>query len=54
MVDHLANNGRKGNRLRNKTLFILGCMTGLRCGDVLNLHVADVYKSPTEVKSHID
>lgn len=54
IVDYLANNGRKGNRLRNKTLFILGCMTGLRCGDVLNLHVADVYKSPTEVKSHIE
>ena len=54
MVEYLSTHGRKCNRMRNKTLFILGCSLGLRCGDLLSLNINDVYKNTYDVKTHIE
>lgn len=52
IVDYLGSHG--SHAIRNKTLFIVGCTTGLRCSDVLKLTTADVFNQDGSVKSHID
>lgn len=54
VVDYLGDQSIHECALRNKTLFILGCSIGLRCGDLLSLKTSDVYFSNAHVKSHIE
>ena len=53
-VKYLGCNGPLETRLRNETIFVLGCSVGLRCGDLMNLKTADVYTSTGEVKNHLE
>lgn len=54
VVDYLSKNGKVKYRIRNKTLFILGCSIGLRCSDLVNLKTEDVYTQNGKVKGHLE
>jgi integrase len=54
MVKYLSENGRPAYRLRNKTIFVLGCSLGLRCGDLLDLKTSDVFTKQGYVKPHVE
>lgn len=54
VVNYLATNGKPAYRLRNKTIFILGCSLGLRCGDLLDLKTSDVFTPQGYVKPHVE
>lgn len=54
IVDYLGSNGAEEIALRNKTMFILGCSIGVRCGDLLKLKTADVYYENAHVKDHLE
>ena len=54
IVDYLGSNGAEKIALRNKTLFILGCSIGVRCGDLLKLKTADIYYENAHVKDHVE
>lgn len=54
IVDYLGSNGSEEIALRNKTMFILGCSIGVRCGDLLKLKTADVYYENAHVKDHVE
>lgn len=54
IVDYLGSNGTEEIALRNKTLFILGCSIGVRCGDLLKLKTADIYYENAHVKEHVE
>ena len=54
VVDYLSGNGKVGYRIRNKTLFILGCSIGLRCSDLVRLKTEDVYSQNGKVKGHLE
>ena len=54
LVDYLGSTGKPQFRLRNKTIFVLGCSIGVRCGDLLNLKTADVYEPDGSVKNHVE
>lgn len=54
IVEYFENTGDPKYRTRNKTLFILGCSVGLRCGDLINLKTEDVYTPTGNVKKHIE
>ena len=54
IVDYLASNGPTETRLRNETIFVLGCSVGLRCGDLMRLKTTDVYELTGEIKKHLE
>lgn len=54
MVETLGNSGPENLRLRNQTLFVLGCSVGLRCGDLLRLKTADVYTTKGDIRKHVE
>lgn len=54
MVSYFGENGAMEHRLRNQTMFILGCGLGLRCGDLLSLRTSDVFTPSGEVKAHVE
>lgn len=54
LVTYLGDNERSEFALRNRTLFILGCSVGLRCGDLLKLKTNDVYTIDGKVKEHLE
>lgn len=54
MVDYLGSTGKDEYRLRNQTLFVLGCGLGLRCGDLLHLRTSDVYTPTGQVKKYVE
>lgn len=54
IVHYLGENDNLYQRLRNQTLFVLGCSVGLRCGDLCRLRVGDVFTPAGKVKAHIE
>lgn len=54
VVEYFETHGKPELRCRNKTIFILGCSVGLRCGDILKLKTADVYNESGCVKEHLE
>lgn len=54
IVRYFETTGDPKYRVRNKTLFVLGCSVGLRCGDLINLKTEDVYTPNGRVKKHIE
>lgn len=54
IVDYLGDETKHEFALRDKTLFILGCSVGLRCGDLLQLKTSDVYYDNAHVRIHIE
>lgn len=54
IVSYFETCGKPKFRMRNKTLFVLGCSAGVRCGDLLNLKTEDVYTKNGKVRKHIE
>lgn len=54
VVNYLGDSEHRKYAVRDKTLFILGCSVGLRCGDLLQLKTSDVYYDNAHVKTHIE